>query len=61
MRVAGIVEVYHAELRLYFVLVRETQQVVVSQHTQIRIFEIIEIQTISFLDELFDVIIDYGE
>ena len=33
VRMAGIVEIDYAELRLYFVLVRETQQVVVSQRT----------------------------
>ena len=58
---AGIVEIDYAELRLYFVFVCEAQQVIVSQRTQVRIFEIIEISTISLFDKLLYVIVNHRE
>lgn len=58
---AGIVEIDYAELRLYFVFVCEAQQVIVSQRAQIRIFEIIEISTISLFDKLPYVIVNHRE
>lgn len=61
VRMAGIVEIDYAELRLYFVFVCEAQQVIVSQRTQVRIFEIIEISTISLFDKLLYVIVNHRE
>ena len=61
MRVAGIVEVYHAELGRYLVPVFVAQQVIVGQRTQIRIFEIVNIKAERLFDKLTYKVVYHGK
>ena len=61
MRTPRIVEIYHAKFRRDFVPSRMIQQMIVGDQGKVVEFIIVQEQTKSFLDALFDVAVNDGK